>query len=107
MQTHKFLTDIGLARRAGTVCFGFDEVRKQAELGNAKTVFITSDASPNTVKRASRICEAANVSLRKVNFTMYDVGNAAGRKPTAVFAATDKGFDALLHKSLETNGGNA
>lgn len=108
MPTPKFLTDLGLAKRAGRVCFGYDEVEKRVELNEARRVYITSDAASNTEKRVTRMCEYYGVELTKIPFTVFDIGVAAGRKPTAVFAVVDKGFEMLLNKSLEMmNGGKA
>ena len=108
MQNDKFLTDLGLAKRAGRACFGFDEVEKRVELGEVKRVYITSDSAANTEKRITRMCEYYGTPLSKVPFSIYDIGNATGRKPTTVFAILDNGFEALLNKSLDMmNGGNA
>ena len=108
MKTDKFLTDLGLAKRAGRACFGFDEVEKRLELGEVKRVYITSDSAANTEKRITRMCEHYGTPLTKIPFDIYDIGNATGRKPTEVFAVLDKGFEALVTKSLEMmNGGNA
>ncbi len=107
MPTPKFLSNLGMAKKAGRAVFGFDEVVKATDLGHARTVFLTSDAADNTKKKVGRLCEDYEKTAVTVPFTMYDVGNAAGRKPTAVFTITDKGFDALLLRSLDMNGGNA
>lgn len=106
MNEPKFLTDLGMAKRANRAVFGFDEVEKAVDLGTARTVFITADAADNTKKKLSRLCADYGKTPCPVPFTTFDIGNAAGRKPTAVFTVTDKGFDGLLHRSLELNGGN-
>lgn len=107
MPTPKFLNDLGMAKKAGRAVFGFDEVVKHMDLGSARTVYITADAAENTRKKVVRLCNDYEMAPVTVPFTIYDIGNAAGRKPTAVFTVTDKGFDKLLHRSLEMNGGNA
>ena len=107
MQMNKFLSNLGLAKRANKIIFGFDEVVKCVDMGKAYTVFVTSDASSNTLRRIQNVIREYDIKVTTVPFTMYDIGDAAGRKPTAVFTVTDKGFDQLLHKSLHMNGGNA
>ena len=107
MPENKFLTDLGLAKRANRAVFGFDEVAKAVDLGSARTVYLTADAADNTAKKITRLCADYEKTPVSVPFTTFDIGRAAGRKPTAVFTVTDKGFDALLHRSLEMNGGKA
>ena len=107
MQKNKFLLDLGLCKRAKKAVFGFDDVIKHVELGDVKRVYITSDAAENTLKRLKYVCDGFRVDIVTVDFTMNDAGAAAGRKPTAVFAVTDKGLDGLLQRSLFDNGGNA
>lgn len=107
MPTAKFLNDLGLAKKAGKAVFGFDEVVKYMDLGSATTIFLTQDAADNTRKKILRLCEEYEKTPVTVPFSTFEVGKAAGRKPTAVFTVTDKGFDALLRRSLEMNGGNA
>lgn len=107
MPTPKFLNDLGMAKKAGRAVFGFDEVVKNVDMGVARTIYLTSDAANNTQKKVTRLCADYEKNMVTVPFTMYDIGNAAGRKPTAVFTVTDKGFDALLLRSLDMNGGNA
>ena len=107
MQTNKFLLDLGMCKRAGKAVFGFDDVIKHIELGDVKRVYITSDAADNTLRRVKRACDDNGVTAVTVEFTMNDVGMAAGRKPTAVFAVSDRGLDGLLQRSLSGNGGNA
>ena len=100
MQTNKFLLDLGLCKRAGKAVFGFDDVERHIGLNAVRTVFIASDASENTVRRMKRICGEYDVKTVDVEFTSSEIGIATGRKPTAIFAVTDKGFDGLLSGSL-------
>lgn len=107
MPEPKFLLDLGLVKKAGRGVFGFDEVAKAIDLGDARTVFFTADTAANTKKKLERLCADYEKTPVCVPFSTFDIGRAAGRKPTAVFTVTDKGFDALLHRSLEMNGGKA
>ena len=107
MQQNRFLQNLGLAKRANKAVFGFDDVVKHISLNDAKAVFIASDTAENTQKKITRICGENGVKTVRVPFASRDIGNASGRKPTAVFTVTDNGFYSLLIRSLSENGGNA
>ena len=70
-------------------------------------MFCSMDAAENTKDRLNRACEKAGLSVTYVPYGISEIGGAAGKKDTAVFAVTDAGLHSLLTKSLSVNGGNA
>ncbi len=98
---------MGLAHRAGKVVFGFDAVVNTFKQKGYTAVFCSDDAAQNTKDKLNRACESAGLSVTYVPYGISEIGGAAGKKDTAVFAVTDKGLHTLLTKSLSVNGGNA
>ena len=91
----KFLSTLGLARRAGKLLMGVDSLsayRKPVSL-----IVYASDASPR-VKRtlAGRTDPSVTPDLTK-----EQLGRAVGCKEAAVVAVTDAGFAGILRKKLE------
>ncbi len=104
----RFLSNLGLARRAGNVAFGFDACARAVQAGEASCVFCSADAAENTRKRMERICAGQGAEMLYIPFSLQEIGRATGRKDTALFVVTDQGLMELLKRSLEDrNGGNA
>ncbi len=106
-KTDKFLLNLGLAHRAGKVVFGFDPVIAAIDKKGFKGIFCSDDAADNTKKRLERACDSAGLNVTYVPYGISEIGGAAGKKDTAVFAVIDVGLHSLLIKSLSVNGGNA
>lgn len=92
-----FLTALGLARRAGKLCFGFDSV---ADAANAvAAVYCAGDLSEKTKKN---LVFALGNRLTPVvlPYKMETIGNAIGAKPVGIIGITDAGFAGLLAGKL-------
>ena len=92
----KFLSTLGLARRAGKILLGVDSLtgyRKPVAL-----LIYACDASPR-VKRA--LAERRDPSVTP-DYTKEQLGRAVGCKEAAVIAVTDAGFAGVLRNKLES-----
>ena len=95
----EFLSDLGLARRAGKLLRGREEVFAAAKPKEKKTahgLYISSDLAPRTVK----LVRAQAGEPVSVPYTMSELGQAAGCKPFGVFSLSDPHFRKLLDQAL-------
>ncbi len=89
----RFLTTLGLAKRAGKLIIGWDRISDYT--GSIETIFISSDASERTIKNAGKRSETVLIKR-----SMVAVGSALGIHRAAVVAVTDTGFANLLKSKL-------
>ena len=103
MNNDRFLTMLGLCRRAGKTVIGTPMVTKSLTSGDIKLVIYANDASENTEKRVKDKCTFYGVEHIKVNRTADELAHAIG-KSGAVCAVgiTDGNFSKEL-KSLISN----
>ena len=98
MNNDLFLSTLGLARRAGKLCYGFDSVAENAHL--IETVFIAKDSSPKTARNINYILSEKNIQSVATNYTKTELGYAIGTKPVGIIGVTDSGFTRLLKARL-------
>lgn len=93
MNRDKFLSMLGLAKRAGAAIVGTPMVISALKEKKLQIVFYPSDASANTQKRITDKCAFYGVPCVKTEYTSDVLGNAVG-KLGAVCAVgiTDKNF---------------
>ncbi len=92
---NRFLTTLGLARRAGKLILGVENVSVYR-----KPVFLliyASDASP----RVKRVLVGRPEPSFTSHLTKEQLGRAVGCKQAAVIAVIDAGFAGILRKNLE------
>ncbi len=94
MKNDMFLQCLGLARRAGKLCCGFDSVAEQKHCLNV--VFVSQELSARTEKNL--IFEIGDKSIKIVHlkYGMSELGYAMGTKPVGIIGVSDKGFAELL-----------
>ncbi len=94
---NKTLSLLGLARKAGKLGIGHDAVFASVRSGAAKTVVLTSDASPRHVREL----EAAGFSGRVIvlETDMDETGRAVGKR-SCVFSVDDSGFAKAIEKTV-------
>lgn len=83
---------IGLARRAGRLNYGFDEVLEDIEGGKAKAVLLSNDASPRTAGKIKDACERRGTEFATLSISKAQLGQAIGKSDIAVAAINDKSF---------------
>lgn len=92
---NKFLTTLGLARRAGKLVLGVESL--SAYGGKVSLLIFASDASP----RVHRALSKRKEPVLTPNLTKEQLGRAVGCKQAAVIAVTDVGFADILRKKSE------
>ena len=97
----KFLSNLGLARRAGKLLRGRDEVFAALENGKGFGLYAASDLSPRTVRLVEEQGKTLGLDPIRVNYTMFELGNACGSKPFGIFSVADKNFRKMLDTALE------
>ena len=98
LNNDKFLSTLGLARRANKLCYGFEAVVESCE--NAQLVFTASDISSRTQKNITEIMSLNCTECDRLNYSKAELGYAIGTKPVGVIAVTDAGFAKLLKSKL-------
>ena len=98
MNKDLFLSTLGLARRAGKLCRGFESTVENA--GIIDTVFLANDCSDRTRKTISEIFAELNKQPVNVNYSKFELGVAIGTKPVGIIGVTDAGFAKLLKTRL-------
>jgi len=100
--TNRFLTNLGLARRAGKVARGREETLEQLRAGALAGVFVASDVSTRSRRDIAAACAQNGKEYVPLPFTMEQLGNALGARPTAVFGISDSGLNGLLMSAAPT-----
>jgi len=100
MQPNKFLSTLGLARRAGKVNYGFDMVAEG--LDNTGVIFFAADLSARSRNSISQLAARKGVPCKDLPFDMAALAGAMGTKPVGIIAIGEAGFTALLMKAAET-----
>ncbi len=97
MNKRKFLSMLGLGRRAGHVAIGTPLVTSTLPSGKVQVVFYTSDASANTEKRITDKCRFYNTLCIKLDVSSEELGKMVGmRTSVCVVGITDDNFSKQL-----------
>ncbi len=94
---------LGLAKRAGALAVGTNNVLDSVRRGKAKLVLIASDVSDNTKKNLSDKSSFYKVQTDTVDITAAELGKALGHGPTAAIAISDENFVIAFNKSRNDN----
>ena len=86
----KFLSFLGIAKRAGSLIFGMDEVKSKLLKGDVNLVVIASDISENSEEKIRVFMEnnSCEDKLVKIDFTKEDMEPIIG-KYVAVMGVSD------------------
>lgn len=98
---NKVLSMLGLAAKAGKIASGEFSVEKTVKSGKAYLVVVATDASDNTRKMFTNMCEFYKVPIYFYSDKDF-LGNAIGKKTRASLAVTDVGFSKAIVKLLNT-----
>lgn len=97
----KFLLSLGLARRAGKLLRGRDEVFAALHEGKAFGLYAASDISPRTARLIEQEATRLGIASTPVGYTMSQLSHATGLKPFGIFSVSDKNFRKMLDAALE------
>lgn len=93
----KFLSMLGLARRAGSLIIGTDLVTKSLPSGKAMLVIYAQDSSGNTEKKITDKCKFYGVNCVKSIYTQGELSHAIGKSSSVtVIGVTDENFSKEL-----------
>ena len=99
----KFLSAIGLARRAGAAALGTEQVRDSAKSGKAKLIIVASDVSENTKKEITDTATFYKTEYIISHYTMAELSSAVGlMRSTSSVAILDSNLTVLIKNSLNT-----
>ncbi len=95
--TEKFLSMLGLSRRAGKVIIGTPLVTGTLPSGKVKVTFYTADASDNTKKRITDKCRFYNTECIMIDIPSDKIGKMVGMNTgVCVVGVTDDNFSKQL-----------
>lgn len=95
----KVLSMLGLAERSRNVVSGGFATEQAVKSGKASLVIIAEDASGNTRKKYSNMCDFYNVPFA-IHGTKDVLGHSMGKGERSVLAVTDEGFANSIRKHL-------
>ncbi len=98
---NKALQCIGLAKKAGRLAVGTQNVLDAVRSGKAACVIVAADVSANTAKLLSDKTSSYGVSLRNAEFTREQLGDMLGTAACACAAFTDDGFALMYQRATE------
>ena len=100
MDEKRFYSMLGLCKRAGRLVSGEFAVSKGVRAGEVLLVILAEDASENTKKKFTNMCETYKTELITVgNISL--LGRALGKEKRAVLGITDEGFRKSILKTAQ------
>lgn len=99
---NKFLSMLGLARRAGKTVFGYDKALASIHAKKVFAVFCAKDLSEKTKKGLVYAAENSNIKIISVSETLFEITTAVGMK-TGIVGITDIGFANRLIELCESD----
>ncbi|MFI3201461.1 MAG: ribosomal L7Ae/L30e/S12e/Gadd45 family protein [Eubacteriales bacterium] len=99
MKQNKIFSLLGLAAKSRNLVSGEFMTEKAVKEGKAFRVIVASDASDNTKKNFTNMCEFYKVPLM-IYATKEELGHGIGKQMRASVAITDKGFADAINKKL-------
>ena len=96
----KCLNLLGLARKGGMAELGEEPVGAAARALHAHLIFVASDASDHTWRRAKSFAAGTDQQCVRVPFTKDEIGLSIGRTSLAMGAVTDPALALSFLKAL-------
>ncbi len=87
----KFLSMLGLSRRAGKLTWGFDQVMEAVKSGKASGVIVACDISEKTFKNIKFETDKKDLRILRAEIPQEELSFYAGVR-AGVYAVTDGGF---------------
>lgn len=94
---------IGLAKRAGALAIGTEQVIEAVRKGKARLVLAASDISENTAKRLRDKASYRNVPLELLPLDMGALGHLIGKDHAAAVALLQEGFVRSYRKAVQSS----
>ncbi len=96
----EILSTLRIARKAGRLELGDEQVGAACRASTAKLVLVANDAAENTFSRATHFSGFAKRHCVTVPHTKAEIGKALGTKPVAMIAVCDTGFARVIAERL-------
>ena len=94
---------LGLATKAGKLLSGDETCEKAIKAGKVYLVIVSEDASDNTKKKFSDMCNYRNVAIRYYGDKEL-LGKFTGKKIRSVIAIIERGFAGHLKDMIDNRG---
>ncbi len=98
----ELLAFLGLAKKAGKLCYGHDKVLELINLKKCALVMLTADYSLKQAEHIQSACEANKIKVFKLKYKMNDLLNIASSL-SGVIALSDKNFSKKVESLIEQN----
>lgn len=96
---NKFLSTLGLARRAGKLNYGFDMV--MMGLGETHLLLLAEDCAPRTCKNVEQAAADLQIPVLRLPYTKDQLGASIGTKPVGIIGVAEKGFAKSLAQTIQ------
>ncbi len=97
---NKFLSLLGMARKANRVSLGYDKSLEAVHTFKSQVVFVANDISEKTKRGLVFAAEDAEIEIITTPFSIFDFTNAVGTK-TGIVSVNDSGFAKKLVSLLD------
>lgn len=101
MKKNNILTTLGLAQKAGKITSGEFSAEKSVKTGKSFLVIVAEDASDNTKKKFSNMCEYYEVPIYFL-FDKDQLGHYIGKEFRASLSVNDEGFAESIRKKIDS-----
>ena len=99
MENRKFLSTLGLCKKAGQLIIGFDPVAEAIKAGKVKLLLLASDLSPKSAKEIIRIAKMHNIDILQMPAAMDEIMRLLGKR-AGILAITGEGLAQVLKTSI-------
>ena len=100
MQNKKYLSLLGMARRAGKLSMGHDMALKAVKEKKARLVVLASDVSLRLIEEFKRACSSENINTVQIEETINDIHSALGYK-AGVITVNDENFSDRIEELIK------
>ncbi|MCR5456453.1 MAG: ribosomal L7Ae/L30e/S12e/Gadd45 family protein [Clostridiales bacterium] len=97
-----FLRHVGLARKAGKVVLGSDNVYEKMHSGSVCLVIVSREASENTKKKLENRAKYTKTDIYSIDVSVQELGKSVGTELASCVGITDINFKNLLTKSFNS-----
>ena len=103
MINNNILGLIGLAMKAGKICFGADSVEENIIKNKVKLLIISEESSERTKNKFVKLCEKNNISVI-IDGDIESLSKSIGKNNKAIIGIKDINFAKSIQKKY--NGGD-
>lgn len=96
----RFLSTLGLARKAGKLSWGSETVSSAVKAGKVSAVFTAADLSARSVKNIDEVCRQRGIPCYRTSYDMTQLGEAVGVY-TGILAILDPGLAKIAQTYFE------